>query len=278
MISVIIPASNEEAYIRDCLGKLLASDPLPDAAPVQVIVVANGCTDATVAAARTLQAAFGAKGWVLQVLELAEGSKIAALNAGDAAASYDRRIYLDADIRVDSGLVAQLSDVLGREGPVYASGQIRVPKARSLLSERYARFWQKLPFITQGVPGCGVFALNAAGRARWGEFPQIISDDSFARHHFTPEEMHAVPAGFDWPITEGFANLVRVRRRQNEGLAEIARRYPELVANMPPTAPDTGQKIGLFFRDPIGFSIYAAVAVAVHLPLFRNRSAWDRGR
>lgn len=278
MISILIPANNEEAYIRDCLGSLLASDPLPGGAPVEVIVMANGCTDATVAHAEAMSADFTARGWTLQVLDLAEGSKIAALNAGDGAALFDMRIYIDADIRVDPALVAQLAEVLARDTAVYASGQIRVPKARSFLSDRYARFWQRLPFITKGVPGCGVFALNAPARARWETFPQIISDDSFARFHFAPEEMQGVPAGFEWPITEGFVNLVRVRRRQNEGLAEIERLFPALAAKMGSTAPDAGEKIRLFFRDPIGFTIYAAVAVAVHLPVFHNRSGWDRGR
>ena len=276
MISILIPANNEEAYIRDCLGSLLASDPAPEG--VQITVMANGCTDATVAHAEAMVPDFTAKGWDLQVLDLAEGSKIAALNAGDAAARHARRVYLDADIRVDPALVAELAEVLDDTAPVYASGQIRVPRARSFLSDRYARFWQRLPFIAKGVPGCGVIAVNGAGRARWGDFPQIISDDSFARYHFAPQEMQAVPAGFDWPITEGFANLVRVRRRQDEGLDEIRSRWPDLAARMDPTAPDTGEKLQLLLRDPVGFVLYASVALTVKTPFFRNKSRWHRGR
>ncbi len=45
MLSVILPASNEEAWIGPCLSALLASDPVPGGA--EVIVVANGCRDAT---------------------------------------------------------------------------------------------------------------------------------------------------------------------------------------------------------------------------------------
>ncbi len=47
MISVIIPANNEEGYIGTCLDLLLASDP-PAKGAMQVIVVANGCMDDTV--------------------------------------------------------------------------------------------------------------------------------------------------------------------------------------------------------------------------------------
>ena len=278
MISVIIPANNEEAYIRDCLGSILASDPLPEGAPAQVIVVANGCQDATVDKAQSLSADFAGKGWQLEVLDLAEGGKIPALNAGDAAALYDTRIYIDADIRVAPALLAQLAGVLDRADPAYASGQLRVPPARSWVSTRYARFWQRLPFIAKDVPGCGVFAVNGAGRARWAVFPDIISDDTFARYHFSAAERHAVPASFDWPITEGFASLVRVRRRQNEGLDEVRQLYPDLARKMDPTAPDAREKRRLFAADPLGFLIYATVALTVRLPVFRNAGRWDRGR
>lgn len=279
MISIIIPAHNEERYIGACLeGLVVSTDPGAGGDPVQVIVVANGCRDATLALAQAKAAAFAARGWKLDVLNLAQGSKIAALNAGDRAAEYDKKAYIDADIQVTPDLIAQLVQALDHARPIYASGRLKVPPAKSFLSRRYARFWERLPFITRGVPGCGVYAVNAAGRARWTEFPQIISDDSFARFHFAPEEMHAVSATFLWPITEGFANLVRVRRRQDEGLAELRRLYPELGRALEPTHPDASEKLQLFFRDPLGFLIYSAVAVTVRLPVLHNRGGWDRGR
>lgn len=280
MISVIIPANNEEKYIRACLQDVLgATEPAQDVRkPVQVIVVANGCSDATAAEALAMLPDFAAKGWQLDVLDLAQGGKILALNAGDQAALYETRIYVDADIRVTPDLFAQLAAVLDRPEPAYASGQPKVPPAKSLISRRYAQFWAELPFIKSGVPGCGVFAVNAAGRARWGAFPEVISDDTFVRVNFTRDEMHAVPATFLWPITEGFANLVRVRRRQDEGVAEIRALYPALMEQVEETAPDTGDKLRLFVQDPLGFLIYAAVAISVRLPIFRSRSGWARGR
>ena len=84
MISVIIPANNEEGYIGDCLDLLLISDP-PAKGPMQAIVVANGCSDNTVAEARERIPAFAAKGWQLDVLDLKEGGKVNALNASEEA-------------------------------------------------------------------------------------------------------------------------------------------------------------------------------------------------
>ena len=282
MISIIIPANNEEGYIGPCLDLILSSQaPGPDAPgqpALQVIVAANGCDDGTVAETQSRRAAFVEKGWQLDVLDLSEGGKIGALNASDAIALYGRRIYIDADIQVTPELIAQLARALETADPVYASGRPRVPPAKSYISRRYARFWEKLPFIAEQVPGCGVFAVNAAGRARWGAFPDIISDDTFVRFHFSRDEMHGVSATYAWPITEGFANLVRVRRRQDEGLEEMRRLYPDLARQTQVTAPGGGKKLRLFLRDPVGFMIYAAVAITVRLPVLRNRSAWDRGR
>lgn len=282
MISVIIPANNEQGYIGTCLDLILGSrEPEGKAEagpPVQVVVVANGCTDGTVAEAGERTATFAEKGWQLDVLDLVEGGKVNALNAGDRAALYDRRVYIDADIHITPELIAQLTQALNRPEPTYAGGRPQIRRARSFVSERYARFWERLPFMASGVPGCGVYGVNAAGRARWDAFPAVIADDTFVRYNFGPDEMRGVPATYSWPITEGFGNLVRVRRRQDQGLEEIRQRYPELASQMQPTAPDTGEKLRLFARDPLGFVIYSAVALTVRTPFFRNRGGWERGR
>ena len=85
-VSVIVPAHNEAAYIGDCLRALLGSAMDPALAAVEIVVVANGCTDATVTVARGHRAAARAKGWTLRVIDLPGGGKTGALNAGDRAA------------------------------------------------------------------------------------------------------------------------------------------------------------------------------------------------
>ncbi|KUF10177.1 glycosyltransferase [Pseudoponticoccus marisrubri] len=276
LISVILPASNEAALIGDCLQALVRSDWTRDGA-VQVIVVANGCHDDTAGQARRQAAAFAARGWALQVIERAEGGKLAALNAGDAAARGSIRVYLDADVTVSPGLLEQLAAALDTPAPRYASGRVEIA-AQGAVSRAYARIWRRVPFMAEVVPGCGLFAVNAAGRARWDAFPgQIISDDIFARLQFRPEERVAVAAGYRWPIAEGWANLVRVRRRQNAGVDEIAARYPALAANDDKPAFPLARKLRLALADPAGFAVYAGVALAVKLSPRRDQG-WSRGR
>src|SRR4051812_40765720 len=90
--SIVIPAYNEGVLVDRCLA------PFSDARNLRVIVVANGCHDDTADRARKHG---------VEVVELPQASKIAALNAGDAAAGEIMpRIYLDADIKIslDSAL------------------------------------------------------------------------------------------------------------------------------------------------------------------------------
>ncbi|MFC3612248.1 glycosyltransferase [Lutimaribacter marinistellae] len=283
MISVVIPAHNEEGFIGECLEHILASNwPVGSAASseaaVQVVVAANGCSDETVAEAETMRPAVERKGWQLDILDLEKGSKVGALNAADAIRTHEKVVYLDADVHVSAGLLAALAEVLKQSGPVYASGCPKIRKAESFFSERYARFWETLPFMASGVPGCGLYAVNAAGRARWTEFPDVTADDIFVRYQFEPSEMHRVPHSYSWPIAEGFANLVRVRRRQDRGLEEIRQKLPDLATRSGRTAPTSRQVRNLVRRDPVGFLAYAAIALAVRTPAWQNRGHWDRFR
>lgn len=274
MLSVIIPASNEEAYIADCLAALLASDPVPGGA--EVVVVANGCRDQTVRVARSFAPLAQAAGWGFQVLDLALGNKPNALNAGDAAANGDARAYLDADVVVSPPLMAQIVLALVSDQPVYATGTAEIPRARSWITRAYARFWQRLPFAQSVAPGFGLFATNAAGRTRWGAFPALISDDTFVRLQFLPSERVQCPARYRWPMIEGFAALTRVRRRQDAGVAEIVRLFPSLLVREGKATLTRGALIRHASRDPLGFAAYAAVSVLVRLR--KGTASWTRGR
>ncbi|MBR9650565.1 glycosyltransferase [Thalassovita aquimarina] len=274
MISIIIPANNEGPLIGACLTSLLASDMAEGG--MEIVVVANGCSDDTADRARAFSQQVRAKGWGFEVIEMAEGCKLGALNAGDLVATGSSRAYLDADVTVSPDLMRQIAEALDTDAPRYASGQVRIPMPESGASRAYRAFYLTVPFMTDGVPGCGLFAMNAAGRARWDAFPDIISDDTFARLSFAPEERVLVPAPYDWPLVEGFGNLVKVRRRQNIGVAEIATKYPDLLRNDDKRRYGTGRLIATILRHPLGFAVYALVALVVKIG--PNNSGWSRGR
>jgi glycosyltransferase involved in cell wall biosynthesis len=275
LVSVLIPAHNEAGYIEACLTALLASDPLPGGKRGEVLVLANGCTDATraIAAAQPTRA-----GWDLRVIELPEGDKLKALNLGDAQARGAVLVYLDADVTVEPALIGQLAEALRGPAPRYASGTPQIAPAQSALTRAYGRFWVQLPFVQIGVPGFGLFAMSRAGRTRWQHWPDIIADDTFARLSFAPAERIKLPARYTWPMVEGLRNLIRVRRRQNAGVAELVATYPFLQKNDDKVALSLRQLLRLVWRDPLGFAAYALVSLAVKSTLFRSSQRWARGR
>ena len=71
--SVVIPAHNEESVLARCLDTLLADS---KSSGLEIVVVANGCTDRTVEIAKN-------SAMEISVVEILQASKHAALNAGD---------------------------------------------------------------------------------------------------------------------------------------------------------------------------------------------------
>lgn len=276
VLSIVIPASNEEALIGACLSAVLRSEWVHEGG-VEAVVISNGSQDRTAQTALRYQAEFARKSWCLRVLERSGGGKLGALNAGDRVARGAIRVYLDADVEMSGRLLSDLYQALDTPGPRYASGQLNLAAAQTWATRAYARIYAQVPFMTHGVPGAGLFAVNAVGRTRWGAFPDIISDDTFVRLSFRPEERVGVRAPYSWPLVEGWRNLVRVRRRQNAGVDEIRNRYPELLNNDDKPPFPAIEKMKQAFRDPVGFAVYASVALAVRIK-GNGRTGWSRGR
>jgi glycosyltransferase involved in cell wall biosynthesis len=209
MTSVVIAAHNEEAVLGRCLDALLA-EPMPE--PVDVVVVANGCTDgtATVAAARP----------GVRVLDLPEPGKAAALSAGDAAAHGFPRIYLDADIVLPPGALSALVDALdkatgGEPAPLAVVPARSLDLAgRPLMVRAFYAINSRLPAYHRGLFGRGAIALSAAGRARFDTFPDQVADDLFLDSLFAWEEKRQVDAA---------ASRVATPRRTRDLVRRLAR-------------------------------------------------------
>jgi glycosyltransferase involved in cell wall biosynthesis len=229
-VAVVIPAHNESAVLPACLDDVIAQD---FCGPLHIVVVANGCTDDTAALARCRAAAAEARGFRLDVIELERSGKPAALNAGDSLCPFGIRIFLDADVELSpnavSALVARLDPICGMQ---LCAPRLRVAPPRNSLTRSYARLWGRLPYVSQRVIGCGIYAVTSAGRARWGAFPDIISDDKFARLHFSDaEQCIAAEAWYRIHFPERFGELLAIRGRWCRGNDEVATRFPHLLVN-----------------------------------------------
>lgn len=278
MLSVIIPARNEAAVIDGCLASLAGQDvDAADLGGVEIIVAANGCCDDTVERARSWAPPLAARGVTLEVVDATPPGKARALDVGDSAASGDIRVYLDADVVLSPPVLGQVAEALTMPGPRFAGGTLALVPPKSLSTRLFARVWARLPFFADGAPSPGLYAVNAAGRARWGRFPDIIADDGFVRALFTPDERVRVDASYTWPLAEGARRIVKVRRRQEVGNRELAALRPGL--QVPPAERHGWRDLArLASRDPAGVLVYAALTGWAKLTVDMRDRRWHTGR
>jgi glycosyltransferase involved in cell wall biosynthesis len=208
MTSVVIAAHNEAAVIGRCLDAVISQD--VGEGPLDITVVANGCTDTTAELARQ-------RG--VRVIEVDQANKALALNAGDAAAHGFPRIYLDADIAVPAGAVTAFTQAFA----AMKAALIAVPRRRMDVTGRppavkaYFAINSRLPAFQHGVFGRGMIALSEPGRARFQAFPTMVADDLFLDSLFSQAEKHTVDSvevlvatpRHTWDLIR---RLVRVRR------------------------------------------------------------------
>jgi glycosyltransferase involved in cell wall biosynthesis len=223
MISVIIPAHNESAVIQRTLA---AAQAALRHEPGELIVVCNGCTDDTAAICRQFSDE-------IKVIELRQGSKILALNAGDRVATGFPRFYVDADIVVSETAFRDVANVL-REGPVHAAAPRMVIdcESSSWCVRAFYRVWTETPYHQRGHVGSGLFAVSEAGRGQFGEFPNIIADDEYLRRLFEPSKRRIVEnCTFSIDAPRNLKSLIKVKTRSRLGNYQLVSRYPELRAN-----------------------------------------------
>jgi len=223
MISVIIPAHNEEKVIRRSLDNICNGS---EEGELEVIVACNGCKDDTAAIAR-------AYGDPVRVVEVSEPGKWRGLNAGDAAATSFPRIYVDADIVVSLDAIRKLSEVLESGAALAAAPRMSVDLDGCPWSVRaFYRVWLLMPYSVSGMIGSGVYAVSAVGRARFDEFPAITADDSFVRLHFCKRERLTVnESTFVISPPRTLAGLVKIKTRAHFGELELRRYRPDLFVN-----------------------------------------------
>jgi glycosyltransferase involved in cell wall biosynthesis len=263
---VVVPAHQEEAVIGRCLDAL-AAQVVPG--EVDVVVVANGCRDRTAAVAR-------AHPLRPEVVELAVGSKSAALNAGDAAVTGFPRLYLDADIVLGAGAVAALLEVL-TDGPVCAAAPTpRFETAgRPWLVRAYYRTWQRLPFLVEEPIGNGVYALSGPGRSRFTGFPDLIADDLYVLRHFTRDERRAVRGvHFVVQAPRRVRDLLAVRTRAYLGATELAAWQGGRLAG---EQGSRARSVARLVRRPADVPDVVAYCVVSLIAAFRAGRRWRRG-
>jgi glycosyltransferase involved in cell wall biosynthesis len=260
VVSIIIPAHNEARVLGRLLGALTPSG----RREYDILVVANGCSDDTVAVARTFP---------VNVLETPVASKAKALALGDKHARDFPRLYVDADVELSRDAVELL--VAALRGTAHAAAPKRVLPTTGVSwpVRAYYEVWNRLPVVQQELVGRGVIAVDEIGHERllpWGE---AMADDLRASLSFEPEEMVIVEGArvFVWPprtYRDLLARRVRAMTGNSlfvQGPAAPARRANTSVRHV----------VGIISREP---RMLPAAAVFVATAVLAKVAGWGRAR
>jgi glycosyltransferase involved in cell wall biosynthesis len=259
MISIIIPAHNEESSIGRCLTRLLEAG--PDLDP-EIIVVCNGCKDQTANVARQ----YGDR---IRVIETDVASKVHALNLGDEAAKGFPRFYMDADVVLTPEDLRQVAQVLTTGGKLAAAPRMEMDFSKASWAVRaFYRVWMELPYTKKGMMGVGVYALSREGRERFDKFPDIIADDGYIRVLYKPEERMAVANAKSVVVAPATLDgLIKIKTRSRLGGYQLAQRYPQLNEN---DDKDYGSAAGGLLLKP---ALWPCIPVYLYVNLLAKRRA-----
>jgi hypothetical protein len=213
MVSIVIPAHNEEQVLGRLLGQLV---PSTKACDFDIIVVPNGCTDNTAEVASSFEPA-------VRVLPIPVASKREALAVGNRAARGFPRLYVDADVELRAEDARALAEALRRPGTLAAAPmRINSMAGRTRPVRWYYDIWTQLPEVRRGLFGRGVVGVSAAGYMRIADMPPLLADDLAASLVFSHDERAIVSDALvvvHPPCT--LADLLRARTRAAMGVDQI---------------------------------------------------------
>ena len=257
--SVVIPAHDEAPVIGRCLNALFTGFRRGE---LDVVVVCNGCADETAALARSSRHS-------VRVVEL--GYSVEARRAaGRGRGSFSVPTAVPGRRR-------DAARIVGAPGAGAAVGRRDRRPAADPLRQRgcVGPGAQLLPCPiadSSGLGslwGAGVYGLSAAGRRRFGAFPDLVADDLWVDGHFDSAEVEIV----DCPPVVVVApqrsrDLVRVLRRVYFGKSETASapdpdgRAPETITS---TMRDLGRLVAAGPAASLDAATYAAFAAGARL-------------
>jgi glycosyltransferase involved in cell wall biosynthesis len=224
--SVIVPVYNEQRRLQETVPPMLHAvrSAMESGLEAELVYICNGCRDRSLSMlAEFLDAT------PFRLVELAQASKTAALNTGDAMVHHFPRFYVDADVIVPSNMFIELVAALACQGDVAGTGcELVSPviefddRQATRLARRITRIWKLLPHGSRDAFH-HVLGLSQQGRSRWKTFPDIRGDDAFMMAQIPAEKRKIAShvAITTWsPST--FWTWVRIRERWERGQCELA--------------------------------------------------------
>ncbi len=177
-VSVVMAVRNEQDRIRGRVENLLEQGYPREL--IQVVVVCNGCTDATEAILRGLAAT---EPGIEVIVSPPEGGKAEALNRGIAAATGEVVVFGDARQRFEPNVLERLTAWLADPTVGAVSGRLVIGAADDAAVSGVQRYWQLEVALRQAESETGSVvgatgAIYAIRRASYVPLPPgLILDD-----------------------------------------------------------------------------------------------------
>lgn len=142
MVSIIIPAYNEEKYLARCLDSVISQSD-------DVIVVVNGSTDATEQISLS---------YPVRTLVIDEANVSKARNHGAALAKHDTLLFLDADTQLQNDFVSSITTRLG------TAKSVPIQKTLFFKVWLYTKYLLHKHHVYHGQSGCLIVDKNTFNR------------------------------------------------------------------------------------------------------------------
>ena len=268
MLSVVIPAHNEETVIERCLDALLDGP----GAELDVIVVANGCNDKTVALASRFDG--------VRVIEIDVASKHAALTAGDRAAHHFPRAYVDADIVVSGRALQAVASAMEAAGAPAGAPALHLDLAGCPWYVRsFYRVWRSVAWSVD-APSARAYTCSPRPVTRAsGDSPTSLNDDGYVHGCFYSHERLCLrDDSFIMFPPRTLRGLVLRRTRTIEGQIGISQRFGALPGT--PVGPGPLRLLRSRPWRAIDVLVFLTVTALSHLAVRRKRArglvGWER--
>lgn len=232
-LGVVIPVHNGEHRLGPTLTALAGQVPLAPRTRAHIVVAVNGSTDRSAATAQRHAGKIASSAADLDytVLETRPG-RANAFNEAERLLPPGPRLYLDQDAILADNALAALAAALTGKGPHadFAVPQLRLPALHSIAARAYYRTFLRLPYTRIAPISVGAYAVSAAGRERWSQFPALHSDDKYVRLQFDPPERTLLTeTWYTVSLPDSAREIVQARRRYSRGNRELADRFPSLA-------------------------------------------------
>lgn len=237
LVTVIIPAFNEERVIEAAIRQVLANR----GAQIEVIVVDDGSTDATAA---IVTAAFGDNPQV-RLISVPNGGKAKALNHAISVARGEVLIAHDADTLFGTETIARLARWFADPRIGAVAGNVKVANRVNLVTR-----WQAIEYVTsQNLERRALAALNsitvvpgAVGAFRRSALTEGYPEDTLAEDQDLTIRIQRNgwkvlydPSAMAWTeVPESFALLARQRFRWAFGTLQCLWKHRSILWTFKP--------------------------------------------